>query len=328
MARSSLGAGLDGVLVIAKAAGPTSHDIVAIMRRLAQTKRVGHGGTLDPFAAGVLPLFLGRATRLAEYHLGANKVYRATVCFGATSTTDDLEGEQTPSDAPAPTQELVEAALGAFRGPIRQRPPDYSAIKVGGRRAYALARAGETVELREREVTIHDLSIVSWDDRDPTRPIAILDVSCSAGTYIRSLARDLGQALGSGAYLGALTRTASGAFGADDATPLEELQAAAAEGPAGLTKYLKPMDAGLDELPRLVVDDEAVQELARGRAVRVPADERLDDPAAPDPAAGAALPIRVVDARGRLVALARWRGERLAPDKVFVDPESAPIPVA
>ena len=207
MAPSSLGPGLDGILVVDKPIGPTSHDIVGLVRRLAATKRVGHGGTLDPFASGVLPVFLGRATRVVEFHLADRKAYRATICFGASSTTDDLEGELTPSDSPAPTRDAVEAALPTFTGLISQRPPAYSAIKVGGRRAYAMARAGETVELKEREVTIDSFTITSWDDDDPERPIAIVDVICSAGTYVRALARDLGTAVGSSAYLGALRRT-------------------------------------------------------------------------------------------------------------------------
>src|SRR3989442_7537215 len=137
---------MDGVLVIAKPAGPTSHDVVALVRRLSATKRVGHGGTLDPFASGVLPIFLGKATRLVEYHLGDRKRYRATVCFGQSSTTDDLEGDLAPAGGPRPTEEVVVAALDGFRGPIRQRPPDYSAIKVAGRRAYAMAPAGQPIE--------------------------------------------------------------------------------------------------------------------------------------------------------------------------------------
>lgn len=327
MAHRSLGPGIDGVLVIAKHAGPTSHDLVALVRRLAQTRRVGHGGTLDPFASGVLPLFLGRATRLAEYHLGADKAYRATVCFGATSTTDDLEGELTPMEAAAPSREAVEDALVAFRGPISQRPPHFSAIKVGGRRAYALARAGEIVELRERAVTIHALAITAWDGADAARPIAVLDLKCTAGTYVRSLARDLGAALGCGAYLGALTRTASGPFGLDDATPMDVLQAAAAEGPSGLTPYLRPIDAGLDDLPLLAVDATAVADLVRGRAIRVPEaiHDALGEPDA-DSSTERDRPIRLVDPEGRLVALAQRRGDRLSPDKVFVDPE--PVPVA
>src|SRR6187399_1501479 len=133
MARSSLGPGLDGILVVAKPTGPTSHDVVALVRRLAATKRVGHGGTLDPFAAGVLPVFLGRATRMVEYHLADEKAYWAVMVFGATSTTDDLDGELTPTDGPAPDRAAVEGALGALQGVIEQTPPVYSAVRIGGR---------------------------------------------------------------------------------------------------------------------------------------------------------------------------------------------------
>ena len=177
---------MHGVLVVAKPAGPTSHDVVALVRRLAQTRRIGHGGTLDPFAAGVLPLFLGAATRLVEYHLGDDKSYRATVCFGATSTTDDLDGELTPvelaADASPISREALVEALGGFLGEQMQQPPQYSAIQVGGRRAYAMARAGENPELPPRRVEIRALELVEWDDSDPKRPIAVVDVVCSAGT--------------------------------------------------------------------------------------------------------------------------------------------------
>jgi len=204
---------MDGVLVVAKLVGPTSHDIVALVRRLAASKRIGHGGTLDPFASGVLPLFLGGATRLAEYHLGDPKTYRATVCFGAGSTTDDLDGELTPSSGPAPAREMVEMAFTRFLGPQLQQPPSYSAIQIGGRRAYAMARAGETPTLSPRAVTIHGLDLLEWDGSDEARPVAIVEVRCSAGTYVRALARDLGAAVGSAAYLCGLVRTASGPFG-------------------------------------------------------------------------------------------------------------------
>jgi len=309
---------MDGVLVIAKPAGPTSHDVVALVRRLAATKRVGHGGTLDPFASGVLPLFLGRATRLVEYHLGDRKGYRATVCFGASSTTDDLEGELTPSAAPAPSRATVEAALAGFIGPISQRPPAYSAIKVAGRRAYAMARAGEHVELASREVTIHRLELLDWDGADPDRPIAVVDVECSAGTYIRALARDLGEAVGGAAYLGALVRTASGPFRLDGAVSLDRAREAAAESAERLAALLLPVDAGLDELPELVVTDDEVRAIARGQFVR---------PKATDvtglAAAGPNAPIRIRDAAGRLVAIATLSDGRLAPDKVLVESTSA-----
>jgi tRNA pseudouridine55 synthase len=316
MARSSLGPGLDGILVVAKPTGPTSHDIVALVRRLAATKRVGHGGTLDPFAAGVLPVFLGHATRIVEYHLGDRKAYRATMCFGASSTTDDLEGELTPAEGPAPTREAVEAALPGLTGTISQRPPAYSAIKVGGRRAYAMARAGETIELARREVTIHALDLVSWDDTEPDRPVAVIDVACSAGTYVRALARDLGEEVGSAAYLGALTRTGSGPFTIEGATPLDDIRAAAAEGATGLLPLLLPLDTGLDAFPVVTLTADEVAAVARGQFIR---------PASGLP--GPADRYRLRDAAGVLVAIASAAAGRLAPDKVFVAPTTA-VPVA
>ena len=309
MARASLGPGLDGILIVAKPAGPTSHDVVALVRRLAATKRVGHGGTLDPFASGVLPLFLGHATRVVEYHLGDRKAYRATICFGASSTTDDLEGELTPSSGPAPERATVESALHGFLGTISQRPPAYSAVKVGGRRAYAMARAGETVTLASRDVTIHELTITSWDATDPDRPVAVVDVLCSAGTYVRALARDLGEAVGSAAYLGALTRTASGPFVLADASPLDDIRSAAAEDPAGLGPYLRPMDAGLDALPEVSLTEAEVAAIAKGQFVR---------PAGGLPTQADHYRLRGPD--GTLVAIATATGGRLAPDKVFVTP--------
>jgi tRNA pseudouridine55 synthase len=300
---------VDGILVVAKPVGPTSHDVVGLVRRLSATKRVGHGGTLDPFASGVLPIFVGRATRLVEYHLGDRKQYRATVCFGASSTTDDLEGALTPATGPAPTRDDVESALERFRGEIEQRPPAYSAIKVAGRRAYALARAGQAVELASRRVTIHRLEIADWDETTNGEPVAIVDVECSAGTYVRSLARDLGEAVGSAAYLGALSRTASGTFMLADAIPLDDVRAAAEAGPERLAALLLPIDAGLD-LPTVAVADGALDALARGQAIGVP-------PGTPE--LDVDTPVRLVAASGHLVAIARRAGTKLQPDKVLID---------
>jgi tRNA pseudouridine55 synthase len=303
------------VLVVAKPVGPTSHDVIAIIRRLTATRRVGHGGTLDPFASGVLPLFLGHATRLVEYHLHAPKAYRATVCFGAASTTDDLEGELTPADGPALQRAEVEAASAPFRGEIEQVPPAYSAIKVAGRRAYAMARTGFAPELRPRRVTIERLELLEWDATDPRRPIALIEVRCSAGTYVRSLARDLGTAVGTAAYLGALERTASGAFGLDDAVPLDRVRAAAADGSASLAGLLRPIDAGLDELPVVVVDAAQAEALVRGQAVRLG-----------DSLPGGDRPIKVVDPSGRLVAIGGpTPGGRLRPHKVLVERVTAMV---
>jgi tRNA pseudouridine55 synthase len=307
MARPAESGGLDGVLVVAKPAGPTSHDIVALARRLTGTRRIGHGGTLDPFASGVLPLFLGFATRLVEYHLGDDKAYRATICFGATSTTDDLDGELTPVDSPSPGREQVSQALARFLGPQDQRPPVFSAIQVGGRRAYSLARAGEAPELAARRVELRRLDLVEWDATDPSRPIATVEVECSAGTYVRSLARDLGAAVGSAAYLGALIRTRSGPFGLDGAVRLDDLRAAAASGPAAIEALLLPPDAGLDAMPSVTLTATEVADAAQGRYVR---------PAGGVGEAGEGAVVRLHDDAGRLVGIARREARRLAPDKM------------
>jgi tRNA pseudouridine55 synthase len=301
--------GMHGVLVVAKPAGPTSHDVVALVRRLAATRRIGHGGTLDPFASGVLPLFLGGATRLAEYHLGDDKAYRATICFGATSTTDDLDGELTPATGPAPAREAVAAALTGVLGPQLQRPPAFSAIQVGGRRAYAMARAGESVELPPRQVDLKRLELVEWDDADPDRPIAIVDVTCSAGTYVRALARDLGAKVGSAAYLGALVRTASGPFTLDRARTLDEIRdAAAGAGPEGIRSLLLASDTGLEAMPSVALTSEEIADANQGRYVRPRAGLRD----APDGA-----PLRLLDDAGAIVGMGRREGTRIAPTKIL-----------
>ena len=295
-----------GILVVDKPVGPTSHDVVALVRRLAGTRRVGHGGTLDPFARGVLPLFVGAATRVVEYHAHDPKQYRATVVFGARSTTDDLEGELTPGDGPPPDRPAVAAALDVFRGTISQRPPAYSAVKVAGRRAYRAARAGEGIEIPERTVTIERLDLVVWDDSDPDRPAAELEIACSAGTYVRSLARDLGERLACGAYLAALVRTVSGPFLLAEAHTLETVRERAAGGT--LVDLLLPIDHGLERFPRLVLAGDEVAAVARGQVIR-PAG------AVPDPVAER---VRLVDGSDRLVAIARVAGGRIHPDKVLI----------
>ena len=295
---------IDGILVVAKEPGPTSHDIVALVRRMTGVKKVGHGGTLDPFAAGVLPVFLGNATRLVEYHMRDEKEYRAVICFGARSNTDDLDGELIPVAGPPPTRSAVEEALAQFRGEIEQIPPDYSAVRVAGRKAYELARHGEKPELRPRHVTIHRLELVEWDDTDPRRPMATVEVRCSAGTYVRALARDLGERLGSGAYLGALTRTASGPFRLEHARPVDEMRAALASGK--VEELLLPMDTGLDAYPTVTVHGHDLASLTRGQELPAGRD-------APEPGL-----VRIVDDNGRLVAIARADGRTIKPEKVFV----------
>ena len=296
----------NGVLVVAKPAGPTSHDVVAIVRRLSGARRVGHGGTLDPFASGVLPVFIGSATRMVEYHLRDAKAYRAVACFGARSTTDDIDGELTPGEGPAPTRDSVVEALPAFTGHIIQRPPSYSAVKVAGRRAYELARRGERPELHDREVEIHELRLTGWDDADPERPCATLEVSCSAGTYVRALARDLGERLGCGGYLGALERTASGPFRIQDAIALDDLRRLLVAG--SLAGHLLPPDTGLDAYPEVMLLPDELAAIARGQVVRLRGE---DVEPGPDGL------VRIVAAGRGVVAMAHLREHRLYPDKVL-----------
>ena len=307
--------GMDGILVVAKDPGFTSHDVVALVRRLTGTRRAGHGGTLDPFASGVLPVFLGLGTRVVEYHMGDDKAYRATVCFGARSETDDRDGELVPGSGPAPSREAVEAALGPFRGAIQQRPPDYSALKVGGRRAYQLARQGTPADLPPRAVTISRLELVEWDGSDPDRPTAVLEVECGAGTYIRALARDLGDGLGCGAYLGALVRTASGSFRLAAAHSLDEIRGAAAEGPAALAALLLPVDAGLEAIPEAVLTMDEVAAASRGQQVK-PKNRPSVEPGAR---------VRLVAEDRTLVGVGSWKGGRLVPEKIFVAAPGAAV---
>ncbi|HKF85479.1 MAG TPA: tRNA pseudouridine(55) synthase TruB [Candidatus Limnocylindrales bacterium] len=314
MTRGDRTGGLDGVLVVSKPSGPTSHDVVALVRRLSQTRRVGHGGTLDPFAAGVLPVFLGRGTRVVEYHLGATKRYRATICFGETSSTDDIDGERTRVDGPLVTRGAVETGMAALTGPIRQVPPVYSAVQIEGRRAYQLARAGQPVELSPRDVVVHEFTLLEWDTGDPARPVAVTEVVCSAGTYVRALARDLGASLDSGAYLGALVRTASGEFRLEDAIGFEALRDGAAGGASGFASLLRPIDAGLEHLPHAAITADEIRRLFEGLPTgpKTP----LEVPDAPI--------VLAVGPDGTVVAICRAVAGTLHPHKVLAD---RPAPV-
>ena len=212
-----------GLVVVDKPAGPTSHDVVARVRRLAGTRKVGHAGTLDPMATGVLVLGIGRATRLLGHLVAGEKAYDATIRLGASTVTDDAEGEVTggaPADGLAEAD--VRAALGAFRGEIDQVPTKVSAVKVDGRRAYDRVRAGEDVALEARRVTIHALEVGTARTEGPHLDVDV-SLRCSAGTYVRAVARDLGEALGVGGHLTALRRTGVGPFGIDRARTLEQL---------------------------------------------------------------------------------------------------------
>jgi len=214
------------VINVHKPLNLTSHDVIARLRRVYKIKKVGHMGTLDPLAEGVLPVCLGVATRLIEY-FPENKRYLATVCLGKTTTTLDSAGEETSSSDCSHiqlTHESVDQVLEQFRGTITQEVPLYSAVHVDGKKLYQLAYAGKTVKLPSREVTIYTLALNSIDRSNPAEPKLILDVACSSGTYIRSLARDIGTQFGVGAYLSGLTRTEHGLFHLDKAIPLSTIQ--------------------------------------------------------------------------------------------------------
>jgi tRNA pseudouridine55 synthase len=232
---------VDGVLVVDKPVGPTSHDVVACARRTFGISRVGHTGTLDPNASGVLPLVLGRATRLAQLLSGREKAYLATVCFGRSTDTYDSTGRIVSDNGPVPAREQVEAALARFRGTFEQMPPAHSAKKIGSVPAYKRARAGTPVDLKPATVTVTALELLEMDESH-----ARLRIECSAGFYVRSLAHDLGAALGTGAMLEALVRTRAGAFGLDASvdlaivTPERRSEALAA---------VLPMEQLLPELP-------------------------------------------------------------------------------
>jgi tRNA pseudouridine55 synthase len=285
---------LHGFLNIDKPAGMTSHDVVARVRRLAGQKRVGHGGTLDPLATGVLPVALGGATRLVDYLVEDRKRYRADARLGVTTTTDDAEGEVV-AEQPVPPlgHAAIQAAIAPFIGTIQQIPPMYSAIQVGGQRMYDLARRGEIVELAARTVTIDEIRIIDWQP-----PVLTLDVVCGKGTYIRALARDLGAALGCGAHLAALRRTGVGPLRIDAAVPLATLQ----NEPAHLPEHLLPPEAAVAALPRIDMDQTRAERIRHGL------------PFAHNAVGGLA---RVHDEHGALLALVRRADDVWQPFKVF-----------
>jgi tRNA pseudouridine55 synthase len=263
----------EGILNLNKRPGPTSHDVVDDVRRLTGIRRVGHAGTLDPLAAGVLLVCIGRATRVAEYLMAGHKVYRARVRLGISTDTYDAEGMVT-SEAPVEVDRAqVEAALSSFRGVIAQIPPVYSAIKHQGTPLHRLARRGVAVEqipLKARQVEILRLELTAWEP-----PECTLEATCSSGTYVRALAHDLGQALGCGAHLSGLTRLASGRFHVEDAVTLEEFAEIAAQG--RWTARLHPIDAALARFRPLYVDADAARRLCSGQPIISPSGEPVDE---------------------------------------------------
>jgi tRNA pseudouridine55 synthase len=253
-----------GILNVNKPAGPSSFAVVRTLRRLPGVLKAGHGGTLDPAADGVLPILINAATRLADFIHEWPKSYLATVTFGFTSDTGDREGTIRRSGDPTTiSRERIEAALPAFTGRIEQVPPIYSALKQGGEALYRKARRGENVERLARPVEIHAIRLL---DYDPTVAVARLEVSSGRGMYVRSLAHDLGSALGAGAYLSGLTRSAVGPLALADAVPVATLAAAG----EGWTRWLLPMDLPLRSWPAVALDATEAAAVRRGQAVAAP----------------------------------------------------------
>jgi tRNA pseudouridine55 synthase len=250
---------LTGILNVNKPAGWTSHDVVARIRRLASQKRVGHAGTLDPLAQGVLPVLLGRATRLADFIQSGRKTYAAVVELGTATETDDSDGAVTAtSPVPPLSEQVLRETLLRFQGEILQTPPKYSALKVGGRRAYAVARAGGEVELAPRKITIDDLLLKDWTPTELT-----LEITCSKGTYIRALARDIATALGTVGHMLSLRRTRVGPFLLENARTLDELTQ------RGVSGALLAASCAIPDAPTFRANADETEKLRNGRPIAV-----------------------------------------------------------
>lgn len=284
-----------GWVVIDKPEGPTSARVVARVKRLMGARKAGHAGTLDPFATGVLPVALGEATKTMAHVVDGRKMYRFSVVWGQSRATDDRTGEVTDESAARPTDLAIAAALPHFVGRIEQTPPVYSALKVGGERAYALARAGRPPELAPRTVEIHSIERVA-----STAAGAMFEVACGKGTYVRALARDLAHRLGSLAYVSELRRTRVGPFTAAQAISLDNLEALGHS--RALAKALLPVEAALSGMPALELTQVQAERLSRGITVEL-----------------SSIPQGTVCAMaaGRLVALVRAAGSEVRPLRVF-----------
>lgn len=294
-----------GWVILDKPVGMTSTHAVAVLKRLFNAKRAGHAGTLDPLASGGLPIALGEATKTVPFVMDGRKRYRFTVCWGEERDTDDTEGQVTQTSANRPTEAAIRALLPQFTGTVLQIPPQYSAIKIQGERAYDMARDGEVVPLQPRPVEIHELTLVEQQGNERS----VFEAECGKGTYVRALARDMGRILGCYGHICALRRTICGPFTEDDMIPLADLEALcdrAASGEGSLADALLPVETALDDIPALAVTRADAARLHRGQAVLL---------------RGRDAPISngtvYVTVGGRLLALAEIGNGELIPKRVF-----------
>ena len=306
MARKNKGRPVNGWVLIDKSLGTTSTQVVGRVRRLFDARKAGHGGTLDPLASGVLPIALGEATKTVSYIMQGSKRYRFTLKWGEATSTDDAEGEVIERSSRRPEEAEIHAILGRFIGEIEQVPPLFSAIRVEGRRAYDMARAKEDFELQSRRVEIYDLDLVAQHDKET----ASFEVTCGKGAYMRSLARDLGRALGSCAHVIALRRLSVGPFDENDAISLESLEALG-HSPAALEQLL-PVEASLDGIPAMALSEAEANRLRCGQAVSLVARlyrDRIESLKSGE--------IVYTTAGGKLVALARYEAGEIVPVRVL-----------
>ncbi len=294
-----------GWIVLDKPIGMTSTHAVSVVKRLFSAKRAGHAGTLDPLASGALPIALGEATKTVPFVMDGRKLYRFTVSWGEERDTDDAEGPVTETSTQRPSPEAIRALLPTYTGVIQQVPPRFSAIKIEGERAYDLARDGAPLELAARPVEIARLELVNTTDADH----AVLEAECGKGTYVRSLARDMGRSLGCFGHVSALRRVAVGPFGEETMIPLEELEALchrAASGEGSLAGLILPVETALDDIPALAVSRADAARLQRGQAVIV---RGRDAPIFRGPV--------YVTVAGQLLALAEADQGEIVPKRVF-----------
>lgn len=290
---------MDGIVNVMKPAGMTSHDVVAILRRVYHTKKVGHTGTLDPDAVGVLPVCVGQATRLVEYFTEKDKTYKVIMKFGQETTTQDASGEVTvTTELPTLSKAEFVAVTKQFLGEIQQVPPMYSAIKKDGQPLYKLARQGVAVDVEPRPVVIHDIKVLMY-----SKESAMLEVHCGKGTYIRTLCQDLGRACGSSAHMTYLMRLSSGMFCIADAVPVARLEQSDAP-----ETFLQDMNHCLGDMPALIVTDEKMKaRVQNGLSQKVPGVEMLAED----------ILCRAVTAEGQLLAIGTVNNQAFQPNKVF-----------
>lgn len=308
MSRNKKGIPVNGWLNIDKPQGITSNQVIGRVRRALNAQKLGHAGTLDPLATGILPIALGEATKTISFAQDRDKVYRFTITWGEARNTDDSEGEVTATSASRPTASDINTLIPRFIGDIEQTPPQFSAIKVDGERAYNLARAGEEVDIKSRIVSVYELKLLST-----TPDTAILELECGKGTYVRAIARDMGQILGCFGHVSALRRLAVGNFSEENAIPLDEFEKMMLT--SNPDRYLLPVETVLDDIPALALTDDEISRIKQGQAIRLLSRQDIDrlDIAGIDETTELILAI----GNNRPIALLTRNGIELHPVRVF-----------